>query len=299
MAESIKFFQGEPQALIMQGNKGRPCKKGDNTYWFVYPEGEEHFQSGIIMFSTPRLNSILEDKAKRGSLLEITQQGKDDWDVQYIKDIKIPYKKYNAGSGNSNDVPPPREGVSQPVGDSIGKAIARTASNVANKPTEEYWDNRNDSIIRQCCIKAACDLRSGSKTTAKKVLSDAEEFYDWITATPSSDEPETEDVEESVADEELRTIPDDTASGEIGEMTEDTFTKATGALRSLALQNEKSGEESRAFIGEYINAKALEFVEYDVPMFEPVDESDRKSALRSMGEPFGLSLVQSATGDMF
>ena len=59
------------------------------------------------------------------------------------------------------------------------------SSNVSvnsDKMTKEDWAKKDDTIIKQTCIKASCEFNAQSQaTTAKDVIEDATLFYNWVT----------------------------------------------------------------------------------------------------------------------
>tara|TARA_R110002020_G_scaffold183360_6_gene379661 strand:- start:3005 stop:3424 length:420 start_codon:yes stop_codon:yes gene_type:complete len=67
-------------------------------------------------------------------------------------------------------------------------------SSNSDKMTKEDWAKKDDTIIKQTCIKAASEFNAQSEATAKNVIEDATLFYNWVTKGTKKEANNNEDL---------------------------------------------------------------------------------------------------------
>lgn len=67
-------------------------------------------------------------------------------------------------------------------------------SSNSDKMTKEDWAKKDDTIIKQTCIKAASEFNAQSEATAKNVIEDATLFYNWVTNGTKKEANNNEDL---------------------------------------------------------------------------------------------------------
>ena len=67
-------------------------------------------------------------------------------------------------------------------------------SSNSDKMTKEDWAKKDDTIIKQTCIKASCEFNAHREATAKDVIEVATYFYNWVTKGTKKEANNNEDL---------------------------------------------------------------------------------------------------------